>query len=280
MKDCTDELKEITSLLEESGMDVTPMVEVPYFSAGVVCGKPSEIGDQTDETFWIPQDLLKRDCNFVIRATGDSMIGANIFDGDKLAVRAGADAKSGDIVVAYIDGLSTIKAYFEDEDNNRWLVPQNENYEPIRIDDNMDVRILGVVLSILHEMPRVEYKACMKAVRGVKKNSDKVITETMIQRAIKEVLPLIQSNRQWFSVYRVLVDRGYINDEDFSVFVSLINNLMKDEAPKLYPDDLRKMSVDCFRKPFVLWTPENAPIRDKRFFDYLKIAKKFNMALR
>ena len=275
------DIDKIKEMLEGAGIEVIPTVEVPYFSAGVPCGNPSMIGDETYETVLISEELVRLGCTFVVRAIGNSMIGANIFEGDQLAVRAGTNAKSGDIVVVFIDGNATVKAYFEDESGTRWFLPQNDMYNPIRVDENMDVRIVGTVLSVLHNDPRVEYKECMKMVRNATRNSsDKPITETMIARALKAVMPMIQNNRQWFSIYRVLVDRKRIQKGDYVGFVSLIQDILGEEAPNITIDDLRRMSVMCFNKPFVMWTPENAPVKDKRFFVYLDIAKSFNKALK
>ena len=99
-------------------------------------------------------------------------------------------------------------------------------------------------------------------------------------RALKAVMPMIQNNRQWFSIYRVLVDRKRIPNEGYVSFVNLIQDLLGEDAPNLSVDDLRRMSVMCFADPFVMWTPENAPIGEKRFYDYLNIARAFNRALR
>lgn len=275
------DIDKIKEMLEGAGIEVIPTVEVPYFSAGVPCGNPSMIGDETYETVLISEELVKLGCTFVVRAIGNSMIGANIFEGDQLTVRAGANAKSGDIVVVFIGGEATVKVYFKDEKGVSWLLPQNDMYEPIRIDEDMGASISGVVVGIQREHPRVEYNECLRTLRNATKtNIDKPVTKAMILRALKVVMPMIQNNRQWFSIYRVLVDRKFIPDDGYVSFVNLIKNLLKDDAPNLSAEDLRKISVMGFAKPFVMWTPENAPVKDKRFTDYLNIAKAFNRALR
>ena len=50
---------------------------------------------------------------FALRVKGDSMIGANICDGDIVIVEFGPDPRSGQIVAAYIDGASTLKTFVE-----------------------------------------------------------------------------------------------------------------------------------------------------------------------
>ena len=50
---------------------------------------------------------------FALRVQGDSMIGANICDGDIVIVEFGPDPRSGQIVAAYIDGASTLKTFVE-----------------------------------------------------------------------------------------------------------------------------------------------------------------------
>ncbi len=67
---------------------------------------------------------------FLLKVSGDSMIGAHIAPGDMVLVRPQAAAENGDIVVALIDGEATVKRYKKDADGVT-LFPENPTVEPI-----------------------------------------------------------------------------------------------------------------------------------------------------
>jgi repressor LexA len=69
---------------------------------------------------------------FALRVVGDSMVGVGIFEGDFLIVEATARAASGDIVVALLNGETTVKRYLEKR-GEIFLVPENPNMRPIAV---------------------------------------------------------------------------------------------------------------------------------------------------
>lgn len=82
---------------------------------------------------------------FALRIEGESMIETGIFDGDLVIVRKTETASDGEIVVALVDDSATVKRFFK-EDGHFRLQPENENYEPIIVDD---VVILGKVIAAI-----------------------------------------------------------------------------------------------------------------------------------
>lgn len=87
----------------------------------------------------MPLDML-------VRVRGDSMIGADINDGDLVVVRKAREFKNGDIVLARYDGETTIKRLVHD--NGRvYLKPENPKYKNIPI--YPETRLLGRVVSII-----------------------------------------------------------------------------------------------------------------------------------
>lgn len=94
---------------------------------------------------YLPWDGDK-DC-FALRVRGDSMMGAGIFDGDKLVVRPQATADNGDIVVALLEDEATVKR-LKKHGNEVWLMPENPAYEPI---DGRYAQILGKVRAVIRE---------------------------------------------------------------------------------------------------------------------------------
>jgi SOS-response transcriptional repressor LexA len=69
---------------------------------------------------------------FAIQVHGDSMINAEIDDGDYLLIKKTNEFKSGDIVVARADNGVTVKRFIADG-GKRYLKPENPNYENIPI---------------------------------------------------------------------------------------------------------------------------------------------------
>ena len=84
---------------------------------------------------------------FALRVRGDSMIGAGILDGDKVVVRPQATADDGQIVVALLGDEATVKRLSR-KHGQVWLLPENENYEPI---DGSEAQLIGLVKAVLRE---------------------------------------------------------------------------------------------------------------------------------
>lgn len=84
---------------------------------------------------------------FALRVRGDSMIGAGILSGDKVVVRPQQTADDGQIVVACIEDEATVKR-LRRRNGQIWLMPENDNYEPI---DGTDAQIIGIVKAVVRE---------------------------------------------------------------------------------------------------------------------------------
>ena len=84
---------------------------------------------------------------FALRVRGDSMIGAGILDGDKVVVRPQVTADDGQIVVALLGDEATVKRLSR-KHGKVWLLPENENYEPI---DGSQAQLIGLVKAVLRE---------------------------------------------------------------------------------------------------------------------------------
>jgi len=86
--------------------------------------------------------------HFALLVLGESMINAGILDGDFVIVRQQNNAENGQIVVAMIDGEATVKRYQSDSRGECWLLPENDDYEPI---DGTGCEILGIVTALVRE---------------------------------------------------------------------------------------------------------------------------------
>lgn len=85
---------------------------------------------------------------FVLKISGDSMINANINDGDAVLVRASKEFVSGDVVYAQIRDEGTVKRFVsEDKPPYVYLKPENPRYATILFTE--DVELKGKVISVL-----------------------------------------------------------------------------------------------------------------------------------
>ena len=80
-----------------------------------------------------------------LRIQGESMIKAVIYDNDIVIVNRTPVAQDGEIVVALVDDSATVKRFFKEGGCYR-LQPENDNYEPIIVED---VVVLGKVISLI-----------------------------------------------------------------------------------------------------------------------------------
>ncbi|QJD60693.1 translesion error-prone DNA polymerase V autoproteolytic subunit [Pseudomonas sp. gcc21] len=120
-------------------------VELPFFSARVPAGFPSPAQDHLEKTISL-DTLLDIDAphTYLVRAHGDSMIGAGIFDGDVLVVSRALTARHGDIVIAAINGDSFVKR-FTVQNGQLVLCSENPRYPPRYILEGDELLIWGVV---------------------------------------------------------------------------------------------------------------------------------------
>ena len=142
--------------------------QVPVSSCAALCGPPAEIGDDDKSEFLTIPKSFGSEIDYILPVEGDSMVDAGIEPGDQLHVRSGAVAKDGDIVLALIDGCATVKSFCRDDDGMAWLVPQNKNYEPILLNNAVNVKLLGVVTKIIKNAPRVSVRSMMKVLKAYK----------------------------------------------------------------------------------------------------------------
>ena len=84
---------------------------------------------------------------FALRVRGDSMINAGILSDDMVVVRPQANADDGQIVVARIEDEATVKR-LRRRNGQVWLMPENDNYEPI---DGTYAEIIGIVKAVVRE---------------------------------------------------------------------------------------------------------------------------------
>ena len=137
-------------ILEDKPWERT--VNVPLVGA-IIAGVPVLTQENIEDTFAFPIHLMgtTSEC-FMLKMSGDSMIKADIHDGDYLMVRQQDTAEDGDIVVAMAaqegDESATIKRFYKEADGIR-LQSENDSLEPILV---KEASILGKVIGIYRQM--------------------------------------------------------------------------------------------------------------------------------
>ena len=124
-----------------------PAARVPLVGR-IAAGVPVPAEESAEDVFPLPKELVGEGELFMLKVTGDSMIGAAIADGDWVVIRQQSDAESGEIVAAMIDGEATVKT-LKRSDDHVWLMPHNPVYAPIPGDR---ATILGRVVTVLRRV--------------------------------------------------------------------------------------------------------------------------------
>lgn len=127
--------------------DLSTELDLPFATEGIRAGFPSPAQDYMTDSIDLNKELVLHPATtFYARAIGNSMTGFGISDGDLLVIDKSIEPVDGDIVVAFIDGEFTLKKIMKDENEcNLWLVPGNEDYPPIKITEENDFIVWGVL---------------------------------------------------------------------------------------------------------------------------------------
>jgi SOS-response transcriptional repressor LexA len=181
---------------------------VPVLGNKVNCGVPLDSGEQMiEEYYYLPKSVVGLNPVVDIPTQGDSMIEADIHEGDLLRLEIGAVARDGDIVLAEIDGECTAKVFFIDDQRQKWLLPRNKDYDPILLSADKETRISGVVRSIVKKTPRLSFSECAAIVNRAR--SKKRQEGDAIQRLSKVMqggCPLFWAASAWAVAYCVVRD--------------------------------------------------------------------------
>ena len=139
----------------ENGVLSTPKIEMmnPEFSSAAIvgsipCGTPDEREAQVEEYLPLSVSFFGKGNFYALRASGNSMIDAQIDDGDLIIIREQQTAEIGDIVVALTDeDKNTLKRLCFDKDRQSYyLHPENKEMEDIYVSS---LRVQGVVTHII-----------------------------------------------------------------------------------------------------------------------------------
>ncbi len=117
----------------------------------VAAGSPILAEEHIEAHYKIDQAFFNPKPHYLLRVEGMSMRNAGILDGDLVAVHRTPEVRSRQIVVARVEDEVTVKRYRQDG-KIVWLLPENEEFEPIRVDlSEQKMVIEGVVVGVIRD---------------------------------------------------------------------------------------------------------------------------------
>ncbi len=123
-----------------------------FISSGIKAGFPSPAADFEENKISLDKTLVKNaEATFYAKASGNSMIGAGIDDGDILVIDRSLEPMNNKIAVCLIDGEFTVKRIKIEEDN-LFLIAENSNYKPIKIGLHNDFTVWGIVTYVIKKV--------------------------------------------------------------------------------------------------------------------------------
>lgn len=120
----------------------------------VAAGRPILAEENIEARYQIDPELFQPRPHYLLKVRGMSMRNAGILDGDLVAVHRTPEVRNRQIVVARLENEVTVKRYKQDG-SVAWLLPENEDFEPIRVDlKQQSMTIEGVVVGVLRQEGR------------------------------------------------------------------------------------------------------------------------------
>ena len=142
VKDCGN------TYVSKSLARISDTVEVPLLGY-IPCGPLEEVFEQSEGFVRLPKEMVGKGEYFLIRANGDSMINADINDGDLILIKKSSSAEVGNIVVALVENQITLKRLkYDSLKQVYYLHPENSELEDIYIDSLAIQGIAKKVISI------------------------------------------------------------------------------------------------------------------------------------
>jgi DNA polymerase V len=131
--------------------DSSPL-EIVLAQTGISAGFPSPADDFKEFKISLDRTLVKnKEATFYAKVSGQSMVGAGIDDGDLLIVDKSLEPKNNNIAVCFIDGEFTVKR-LKISGGNVYLQPENASYKPIKITNDNDFQVWGIVTHVIKKV--------------------------------------------------------------------------------------------------------------------------------
>lgn len=123
-----------------------------FFDTGISAGFPSPAEDFKEQRLSLDDELVKnKEATFYARVSGQSMIGAGLDDNDLLVIDRSLEPENNKIAVCFLDGEFTVKRLRVSNDEV-WLQPENPDYPIIKITEENNFLIWGIVTNVIKKV--------------------------------------------------------------------------------------------------------------------------------
>jgi DNA polymerase V len=123
-----------------------------FIDTGISAGFPSPADDFRETRISLDEELItNKEATFFAKVSGQSMIGAGLDDNDLLVIDRSIEPANNKIAVCFLDGEFTVKR-LRVENNIVWLQPENPDYPIIKITEENDFVIWGIVTNVIKKL--------------------------------------------------------------------------------------------------------------------------------
>jgi len=123
-----------------------------FIDTGISAGFPSPADDFRETRISLDEELItNKEATFFAKVSGQSMIGAGLDDNDLLVIDRSIEPTNNKIAVCFLDGEFTVKR-LRVENDEVWLQPENPNYPIIKITEENDFIIWGIVTNVVKKL--------------------------------------------------------------------------------------------------------------------------------
>ena len=118
----------------------------------ISAGFPSPADDFKELRISLDKELVKnKEATFYARVSGNSMENAGLSDGDLIVIDRSLNPENNKIAVCFIEGDFTVKRIIKKE-GQLYLKPENKNYKKIRIKEDDQLIIWGIVTYVIKKI--------------------------------------------------------------------------------------------------------------------------------
>ena len=123
-----------------------------FIDTRISAGFPSPADDFRETRISLDEELIiNKEATFFAKVSGQSMIGAGLDNNDLLVIDRSIEPANNKIAVCFLDGEFTVKR-LRVENNEVWLQPENPEYPIIKITEENDFVIWGIVTSVIKKV--------------------------------------------------------------------------------------------------------------------------------
>ena len=133
---------ELTTKTSEGTVNVGIIGSIP-------CGNLALEEEAVEEIVQLPTALFGKGELFLLHASGDSMTGAGIDDGDLVLIKKQEETRNGDIVVAFVEGEGNTLKRYKQYGHTIFLHPENPKYRDIPL---QECKVQGVAISVIKRL--------------------------------------------------------------------------------------------------------------------------------